>query len=175
MLYTTLKLCKENYACASGFKTLKKSLPDSKDTDLIPLTHIVESNGLNDAIWALRATILPCREFITEFAVWCAEQVLYIFEKRYPEDKRVRECIEGVRKYQKGEIQKDELKALRSAAYTAYSAAGAADAAYTATYSAAADAAYTAAYAAGAASATDVKQAQKEKFIEMLNNWENAK
>ena len=149
MIYTTLKLCKENNACASGYRKLKKSLSDNKPSDLIPLTHIIESNGLGDAIWALRATTEPCRDFITEFAVWCAEQVLDIYEKEYPNDKRARNCLEGIRKYQKGEITKEDLKILRIAA------------------DAVADAAASA--AAAVAYADDIRKAQKVKFIEMLN------
>ncbi len=188
MLYTTLELCKENNACKSGYRKLIKSLPDNEPSDLIPLTHIVESNGLNNAIWALRATTEPCREFITELALWCAEQVLDIYEKKYPDDGRVRNCLEGIRKYQRGEITKDNLIILRKAALAAATTTSAADAANAATAAAYAAYAAGAAYAAAAcaadaadaaayatAAAADAKQAQKEKFIEMLNNWENAK
>jgi hypothetical protein len=191
MLYTTLKLCKENNACESGYRMLSKSLPSGQDYDtLIPLTHVIESNGLVDAIWALRATTKPCRNFIAEFAVWCAEQVLDIYEKEYPDDKRVRECLEGIRKYQRGEISKEDLAILRRAAHAsttalaaaAHAAAAAAHAAAAAAHAAAAAAyTYTTAHAAHAAAAAAdafdaadayaayVRQSQKAKFIEILN------
>jgi hypothetical protein len=184
MIYTTLRLCKEKHACTSGYKKLKKSLGrDHKSTDLIPLTHVIESNGLQDAIWSFRATTAPCREFITEYALWCAEQVLDIYEKRYPSDNRVRECLEGIVKYQNGEISRDDLLTLRraGAAYAAADAAyAAADAAYAAAaaadtaYAYAANAAYAAytAYTADAAADGDMREAQKQKLIEMLNEHE---
>ena len=50
------------------------------------------------------------------FAADCAERVLPIFEKRYPNDNRVRECIEGVRAFARGEITREELLKLRPAA-----------------------------------------------------------
>ena len=175
---------------------LKKSLAkDHKDTDLIPLTHVIKSNGLQDAIWSLRATTEPCRDFITNYVLWCAEQVLDIYEKKYPDDKRVREYLEGVKKYQLNEISKENLTILRHAAanatyadYTAdaayayaayaayapyasaYAAAYAADAsAYAAAYAAAASDAAAYAYADADASDADMREAQKSKLIEMLN------
>jgi hypothetical protein len=112
------------------------------------------------------------------FAADCAERVLPIFEKRYPNDKRVRECIEGVRAFARGEITRDELIKLRSAAYAAYAAAYAADyaAAYAAAYAAyaAAAAAYAAyayaaaAYAAYAAARKSERVWQRRRFNEIM-------
>ena len=193
MLYTTLKLCRKNHACLAGYKTMKKSLPkDHKDDDPISLQHIIESNGYKGAIWALRATTEPCYKFITEYALWCADQVLEIYEKKNPDDRRVRECLDGVRKFQKGEISKEDLTALRNAAYGAYGAYAAdmADVDYTTADYAVADAAFAAACAADAAYVDDtadaaydacdaansygavdvIEEQQKSKLIEMLKN-----
>ena len=127
--------------------------------------------------------------------MWCAEQVLDIYEKEYPDDRRVRECLEGIRKYQRGEISKEDLailiradadaadNAADAAVYAAADAAAdaavyAADAAVYAADAAAADAyVYAAAYAADAAvyaddAAYDIRSKQKAKFIEMLNEHE---
>jgi len=60
-----------------------------------------------------------------------AESVLYIYEQEYPNDNRVRNCIEGSRRYCRGEISKDELEVLKkvaasaSASYASASAAAA--------------------------------------------------
>ena len=103
MLYTTLKLCKENNACSTGYRDLIKSLPkDCSATEPIPLTHVIKSNGYEDAIWALRAITEPCRDFITNYAVWCAEQVLEIYEKKHPNDKRVRESLKVLKNIKRG-------------------------------------------------------------------------
>jgi hypothetical protein len=74
----------------------------------------------------------------------CAKVVLPIYENKYPNDNRVRNCIEATEKYLKGEITKEELRTYAAAVYAAADTA----AAYAAAY--AADAA---AYAAGAAGA----------------------
>ena len=75
----------------------------------------------------------------------CAEiarEVLPFFEKRHPDDKRVRECLDVLDMYAAGKVTMDDVrKARRSAADAAY--------AYDAAY--AAYAAYDAAYAAYAA------------------------
>jgi hypothetical protein len=65
---------------------------------------------------------------------------LKYYEKQYPDDKRVWECIQMCRKYAKGKATDGELAA---AANAAYAAAHAANAAYAAAY-----AANAAAYAA---------------------------
>jgi hypothetical protein len=99
------------------------------------------------------------RKQVVFIAAQCAREVLPIFEKCYPDDKRVRECIEACEAYSRGEITMKELRAKRSAAYAAgdayaddaADAAAAADAANAAVVAAAAGAAADAAYASAAA------------------------
>ena len=80
----------------------------------------------------------------------CAERVLHIYEKRYPDDKRPREAIETARRYAEGKATEKEL----AAAWAAASAA-ARDAASDAASAAARDAAWDAASAAAWAAASD--------------------
>ena len=87
----------------------------------------------------------PERPAIVLVACDCAELVLPIFEKKHPNDKRVRECIEVTRKWAAGEATIEEVRKARNAAYAATAAAADA-AAYAAT--AAADAATAATAAA---------------------------
>ncbi len=56
------------------------------------------------------------------FACDCAERVLHVFEKQYPDDKRPRTAIETARKWARGEAT---LKETRSASDAAAAAAGA--------------------------------------------------
>ena len=96
------------------------------------------------------------RQQIVLVACDCAELVLPIYEKKYPDDKRVRNCIEVTRKWANGKATIEEVRQARRAAYAAAAAAYAAAAdAYAAAYAAAAaaDAAAYAAYAAYAAAA----------------------
>jgi len=92
-----------------------------------------------------RRTLVAC-------ACECARLSLPIFEKRYPDDKRVRNCLDVAERWARGEATIEELRVARRAAYAAADAAADASA-YAAT------AAYTAAYAyedaaAAAAAAT---------------------
>ena len=75
-------------------------------------------------------------------AILCAKVSLDIYENKYPDDKRVRECIEATEQFIDGKITIDELSEKRRVAYAADDDA-ADDAA-----AAAAAAAYAAAYAA---------------------------
>jgi uncharacterized iron-regulated membrane protein len=146
---TTLKKIKKHSACEDRYKVLLKYLGKTKaDDEPLPMSVILKSNGLDDAIWALR-TLRGCDKEIRLFAADCAGHVLKYYEKEHPNDKRPREAIKAARKFAKGEITSAELNAAYSTAYsTAYSAAySAADyAAYSAAYSAAYFAAYSAAY-----------------------------
>ena len=92
------------------------------------------------------------QEFVLA-ACACAETVLPIFEKKYPDDKRPRKAIETARLSAEG---KASIKDVRTAAYAAYAAddAATANAAYAAAYAAssaaAASSSAAAAYAAAA-------------------------
>src|SRR3990167_5257178 len=74
------------------------------------------------------------------FAADCAEHVLPLYEKRYPDDAGPREAIAAARRFARGEITEAEMRVKRNAAADA-----AADAAYAAASDAAADAAARAA------------------------------
>lgn len=51
------------------------------------------------------------------FACDCAEHVLYLFEKEFPDDDRPRKAIETARLYANGEASGDQLAAARDAAW----------------------------------------------------------
>ena len=57
------------------------------------------------------------------FACDCAERVLPIYEKRYPDDNRPRHAIEVARLYADGKATEEELAAARAAAWDAARAA----------------------------------------------------
>ena len=106
-----------------------------------PLIEVLKVCGLSDALWALR-----CCEPVAErdklarlFACDCAERVLPLFEKRYPNDKRPRKAIEVARRFVIGEATRGEWSATWSATWSA---------ARSATWSAARSAAWSAARSA---------------------------
>lgn len=125
MEYTTLALCKKHGACTEGYAMLKEHLGKGwKASAPIPLLTVLESNGVQDAIWALRTLEGKDRE-IRHFACDCAERVLPIYEKKYPDDKRPRNAIEISRKFAAGLATAEELAAARAAAWAATAAAAA--------------------------------------------------
>ena len=138
---TTLNKIREHNPCKSGWETLLKSLNKTKpDDEPIAISHIIESNGLDDAIWCLRAVEGHDRE-IRLFAVFCARQVEHLLT-----DQRSIEAINTAERYANGEATKDELAA-------AHSAAGAA--------------AWAAAWAAAALASAEA--AQKEELLRICN------
>jgi hypothetical protein len=102
-------------------------------------------------------------DVIIMFAILCAESVLYLFENKFPEDKRPSEAIKAAKEYLKNKNSAAARAAADAAdAADAANAANAANAAYAANAAArvaraanaaarVADAAYAAAYAAYAA------------------------
>ena len=82
----TLKDLRQAKACIAGYNKVVCSLQGQPFTDEhrdmksyirfvykepIPLTFILENNGLNDALWALQC-IKDADRDIRLFAVWCA-------------------------------------------------------------------------------------------------------
>ena len=130
MLHTTFALAHKAGACAGRYQHLAKVLGGirayGKDTP-IPLTVVLEHNGLDDTLWAL-CCVLPeeaaARDKLARlFACDCAERVLPLFEKEYPEDKRPRKAIKVARLFAEGKATTQELAAARAAAWDAARAA----------------------------------------------------
>jgi len=150
-LTTTYQLLRQYDACDGRYDHGKGKLKERGHRGAIPLSLILEVNGLDDALWALVA--VPKAQKATRdrrarlFACACAERVLPLYEAKYPEDNRVRSSIECARLFANGEATADKLAAARDAAWAAARAA-ARDAAWAAARAAARDAAWAAAWAA---------------------------
>jgi len=89
------------------------------------------------------------------FACDCAEEVLHLYEQKYPDDLRPRQAIEVARRYADGKVTDEDLDAARIAAWDAARAAGYAWA-WNATNAAGCVAAWDAANAAVGTTARDV-------------------
>jgi hypothetical protein len=98
------------------------------------------------------------------FAIFCAESVLDLFEKKYPNDDRPRKAIEATKEYLKNPIEKNAAAAAYATVYAAYAAADAADAAV---YAAACAAAVYAAAVYAAADAADAADAAYNTYKEI--------
>ena len=177
-IFTTLNEIREHSPCPAGWYKLLKSLDKTHaDDEPLALEHILDSNGLDDALWALRAVKGHDKD-LRLFACQCARLVLPIFEGRYPDDARPREAVKAAEEFALGQIGKDDLeKAANAATDAAYADADAARAAYAAAYAAgaayaaadAARAAYAAAYvvAAGAAADASTRTEIEKLFLGM--------
>ena len=126
--------------CADGWAKLRKhtGLPATDNTTPVTLLTILGSNGLDDALWCLRAVKGRDKE-IRLYAVWCARQVQPLMT-----DPRSIAALDVAERYANGEATPAELTAAGDAAGdAAWAAAGAAAGA--AAWAAARDAAWAAA------------------------------
>ena len=104
-----------------------------------------------------------------QYAIFAAEQVIDIYEGKYPDDKRPRNAIEAAKAYLQNPSKKTKdyacaaYAAAYTAAYTTYAAYAAAYAASATAATAAAAAAYAAAYTAAAVAVADADERRKMK------------
>jgi len=166
MITTTLNRIKEHGPCEAGWKKLLKHLGKTKaDDEPLPFSVIVESNGIDDALWCCR--VEPDHDKTWRlFAVWCARQVEHLLT-----DKRSIEAINVAEKYAHGEATEQELEIARAAAAAATEDSARAEAAAWAAARAEAMAAARAAARAAAAAAAWAAAIEKqtEKFLEMVS------
>ena len=149
---TTLNAIRDHHPCADGWKKLLANLgKTAADDDPLSLITILDSNGIDDALWCLRAVYDHDKE-IRLFAVWCARQVQHLMT-----DQRSVAALDVAERFANGDATKEELDAAGAAAMAAaWAAAG--DAAM----AAAGDAAWNAAWSAA-------QDAQEAKFLELAN------
>ena len=130
----------------------------------------VESVNIKDKRWFVYNSCELTLDEKKDLCVILVYIVLPIYENKYPNDLRVRECLESIQLFKDGKITIDELKKKRDAAAAAAAYAAAADAA---AYAAAADAAAAYAAADAAADAADAagKQIYSERILIALLNF----
>ena len=117
-LTTTLNRLKRANACRDRYAHLVRALGGvGYDHDApINLLEILRHNGLDDCLWALRATEQDCESVARLIAADCAEAVLPIYEGEHPGDARPRAAIIVARAYARGEIDCSVLAAAWAAA-----------------------------------------------------------
>ena len=172
MITTTLNAIRAEHPCEDGWKRLLIDLGKTKaDDEPLPLVTILDSNGIDDALWCLRAVEGYDKEKRV-FAVWCVRQVQHLLT-----DPRSIAALDVAERFANGLASQEELEAAwtaadaaRAADAVAYRAARAAWQASSAAYSAysAAYAAYSAAWQAADAVVDVARTAQTEKFKEIF-------
>ena len=156
----------KNNACSGG---VERFLSQNETDAAKIMLGLIECGRPEDSRWVMQKLITTKKQAVL-IAVFTAECVLDIFEKKYPDDKRPRNAINAAKAWLKNPCKKTKNAAAAAyiAIYTAAYAANAADtavayAAYAAyTAAAAATAVFTPVYAAYAtkAAGTDKKEVQ---------------
>ena len=75
------------------------------------ITTILDSNGLDDALWCLRA-VNGCNREIRLYAVWCARQVQHLMT-----DKRSLDALDVAERFANGFVSDDEKRSAGGAAW----------------------------------------------------------
>ena len=158
---TSLARIRAARPCKSGWTKLLASLGKATADDApLDLLTILDSNGIDDALWVL-SYAMPDNRLARHYQAWCAEQALHIFEAERPGDYRVRAQIEMLRR---DDATEEERAAARDAARAAARDA-ARDAARTAAWAAARAAAWDAARDAARAAARDAQERHLRKML----------
>jgi hypothetical protein len=161
MIYTTLNKIRAWDPSANDFVNLLEVLGKTRsDDEPLALVKILEINGLEEAIWALRTT--DCDREARLFAVACARQVQHLMK-----DQRSLDVLDAVERYLNGEATEEEVYAAWSAAALA-DTNDAAKAARATAWADASDAAWAAAKAARAAASDATKEKQAELFKQIF-------
>ena len=114
----------EKRACAEGYDWFIRQR--ARD-EVKVLEHLIKDEKFDWARWLIVRRMT--RKQYLQYAVFAAEQVIDIFEKKYPNDKRPREAITAARKCIEDDTQENRDAAYADA-YAAYDAYAAAVAAY---------------------------------------------
>jgi hypothetical protein len=157
MLTTTLNAIRAHDPCVEGWGKLLAHLGKTgPDDEPVTLATILDSNGLDDALWALRCVTGHDRK-IRHYAVWCARQVQHLMT-----DPRSLAALDVAERYADGLATGKELSMAWAAARDAArdtargAACGAVEyAAWNAAWAAAEVAAWDAVWAAARAAVWD--------------------
>ena len=126
MMTTTLNKIRACAPCPNGWKKLLKHLGKTEaDDEPLYFSVILDSNGLDDALWCSRTAPEYDRQWRL-YAVWCARQVQHLMT-----DQRSIDALNVAERYAHGQATDEELTdaraAARAAAWVAEVAAGVAD------------------------------------------------
>ena len=117
-MYTTLNKIRAHKPCTEGWTKLLRNLGKTKaDDEPLAITTILDSNGLDDALWCLRAVDGHQRE-MRLFAVDCARSVQHLMK-----DPRSIAAIDVAERHAEGMATDAELDAACDAAWAAARAA----------------------------------------------------
>lgn len=103
--------------CQGGLKKTNKLLPNWKERGYTLLEMYNLGVDHEDVLWLAAETPKISSRVKVLFSIGCAERVLPIFEKVYPNDDTIGKALTTARNYLNGLATDDELKSANSAAY----------------------------------------------------------
>lgn len=107
----TSEWLKEKSACSEGMEWFSKKFPQGAERRKI-VDALVKDEHFRRANWFIVRTMTK-PQYIS-YAIYAAEQVLDLYEKKYPNDKRPRKAIEAAKA-----VLKNDTEETRKAAYAA--------------------------------------------------------
>lgn len=111
---TTLNEIRDQSPCTEGWTKLLRTLGKTQaDNEPLSIITILESNGLDDALWCLRAVKNRNKE-IRLYMVWCARQV-----QHFMTDPQSLDALDVAERFANGEATQKELAAAGTVAGTA--------------------------------------------------------
>jgi hypothetical protein len=120
-MQVTNEWLKSKSACREGYEWSLKQ----ENRELIPfLDALVKENHWNWANWVVVRVMDKTQN--VKYAIFAAEQVIHIYEKKHPEDKRPRKAIEAAQAYLDNPCENTRAAADAYAAYAADAYAAAA-------------------------------------------------
>ena len=118
MITTTLNRIRAHGPCADGWAKLLKHLGKTQaDDEPLPFATILESNGIDDALWCCRAEPQYAKEWRL-YGVWCVRQVQHLLS-----DQRSLDALDVAERHANGHATDAELETAEAAAWAAAEAA----------------------------------------------------
>ena len=116
-LTTTLNRIKAHNPCSDGWRKLLKYLGKTiADDEPLPFSSILDSNGLEDALWCCRTAPEHNRVWRL-YALWCARQI-----QRLMTDPRSLDALDVTERHANGQATDEELSTAWIAAKDAWEA-----------------------------------------------------
>lgn len=118
-MYTTLNKIREKRPCSDGWEKLLRHLGKTHaDDEPLNIATVLDSNGLDDALWCLRAVDGSDCE-IRLFSIWCAREVQHLMT-----DIRSVNALDVAERFANGLESTEQFAEARMAAWAAWGVAG---------------------------------------------------
>lgn len=122
ILTTTFNSLRAHDACDTGYKKLGKYLGGITKygrNKPINLLDILKSNGASDMLWSLRAIKQENAKVVRLIMADIAEEVLPLYERQHPRNKRPRKAIQAARDFANHLITSKAMAAVEKATRSA--------------------------------------------------------